>query len=76
MPKNLFLTMPDELFAALERARKEQGFLTNQELINSCVRKVIMGSKKNKGGRPKTLKYEDAFSTPTRESRRIEREMR
>ncbi len=64
MTKQIKLTISDELFAVLEKGRKQQGYLTNQELINSCVRKVILGAQKNKGGRPKTPEFEDAFSEP------------
>ena len=67
--------MPDELFSALEKAKREQGYFSKQELINSCVRKAVLPPNKNKGGRPKKAQFEDAFSLETKESKRIEKEM-
>ena len=75
MVKTIFLTMSDDLFAALEQARKHQGYLTNQELVNSCVRRYVLDSKKNKGGRPKTPSNLDAFSDPTAETKKLEKEL-
>ncbi len=76
MTVRILISMSDDLFAALEQAKKQQAYMTNQELINSCVRRYVLDSKKNKGGRPRTLTFEDAYSRDTPESRRIEREMK
>ena len=76
MSKQIKLTMTDGLFAALEQAKNRQCYLTNQELINALIRKYVLDSKKNKGGRPKTLTFEDAYTRDTPESRRIERELK
>ncbi len=75
MVKTIFLTMSDELHEALEQARKQQAYMTNQEQINSCIRKYVLDSKKNKGGRPKKPDYLDAFSDSTRESEKIEKQL-
>jgi hypothetical protein len=38
----------------------------------ACVRKVLIDSAKNKGGRPRKIEFEDAFSERTKDSREFE----
>jgi len=73
MAKRIMLTMADELFSALESRRKAHGYMTIQETINDLVRKgLLAGESKAKAGRPKKFEFEDLFSRPTKESRKIE----
>ena len=77
MPKRILLTLPDLIYKKLSQKIQKQGFSSIQELINEILRKNILGSyepkiKDTKLGRPKKLEFEDYFSTPTRESKKIE----
>jgi hypothetical protein len=64
--------MSEKLFASLEAATLAQGYITRQELINACLRKVLIDSAKNKGGRPRKIEFEDAFSERTKDSREFD----
>jgi len=61
MTKRIMLTMAEELFKALEDKRKEQGYMTVQEIINDIVRKSLFApaAKKSKAGRP--MKIDDPY---------------
>ena len=59
MVKRINLSMADELFIALEKKRKTQGYMTTQELINDILRRNLFAAeepkKKSKAGRPPKL---------------------
>jgi len=67
MTKQIKLTISDELYDAIEKKRKENGYFTNQELIADLIRRGLFGSPRitqNQGGRPRKFEFEDYFSGP------------
>jgi len=69
--------MADELYFALAQKRKQQAYLTVQELINEILRKNLLAQKTSsstKRGRPEKKTFEDYFSTPTAATRKLQKE--
>lgn len=84
MAKRVLITMSDEMYAALAQRRKKQAYLTIQEVVNDMLRRSLFSQRiypagrannsKSKRGRPEKRTFEDYFSTPTKETRKLERE--
>jgi len=79
MTKKVFLTMSDKLYKTLGEKTRKNGYITIQELINETLRREFMPqqkseSKTNRRGRPEKKTFEDYFSVPTKETRKLERE--
>ena len=72
MAKKVFLTIPDGVYDILTSMMKEKGYFSIQEVINDIIRKRIFTEKK-KSSKKRPFEFEDYFSKPTRESRKIEK---
>ncbi|GEM_PF-5437957 len=80
--KKIILSMPKEWIDKLESVRRQEYFTSIQEVIYNLVRKEYFvpqykpngTGRKNKRGRPEKKTFEDYFSTPTKETRKLERE--
>ncbi len=73
--KRLLLTLSPKIYELLSQ-KAEASYMSVQEFINDMIRKsllVQLQPAKGKAGRPKKVEFEDYFSTPTKESRRIEK---
>lgn len=76
--KNIILALEKELFEKAQEKSKKEGYKSVQQYVYELIRKDLF--RKKAGGRPKILsseeKYLNKFSTPTKETKRIEKLIR
>ncbi len=76
--KKLVLTINNDLLTKIKQKSTKQGYQNPQQYIYELIRRDIF--RKKAGGRPRQLssdeEYLNKFSTPTKETRKIERMIR
>lgn len=72
--KKLVLTLNEEILIKINDKSKKQGYKNPQQYVYELIRRDIF--RKKAGGRPKAISSDEAylnkFSTPTKETRKIE----